>query len=114
MKNFYLKPEFLSSMKTYLGSKFVKDLVARFSDPEPPFRLSSAFPSGMLPMPVLPGIPREKFRKRFAGNQSSGTALFEMLEEFKTFRKKQFITTTAWQKLRNTLNSENLFAEFTK
>jgi CRISPR-associated protein Csm4 len=90
------------------GEKKVAGLIDAFAGDTPPFVLSSALPGGRLPLPPLPGIPRQRFKEQFAQQGQ----LFETLRRFKTFRKQSFWSVEQWQRLDGTLNQEQLFSEW--
>lgn len=90
------------------GEQKVSALIASFAGNEPPFLLSSALPGGCLPLPPLPGIPRQRFKEKFAQQGE----LLEKLTSFKTFRKQSFWSIAQWQKLNGKLSQEMLFAEW--
>jgi len=85
------------------GETGVKALIKAFTDNKAPFVLSSAFPAGMLPVPVMPGIKRQQFKSLAHG------AMFDTLSQYKIFRKKQFIPLTDWKILSSQLNGLKLF-----
>lgn len=93
------------------GSAAVAGLIERFAGDQPPFRLSSAFPSGMLPMPVLPGIARPEFRRQFAGGQG-GAVLFAALEAYKQFRKRPYLPVRLWEECGGRLSQAALFGHY--
>ena len=71
------------------GSESVTELIDSFSGEKPPFRLSSAFPSGFLPVPMLPPIKRDRFRLKYA---SGVGGLFAALQDYKVFRSRKFFS----------------------
>lgn len=93
------------------GEELVEKLISDFCGSTPPFLLSSAFPSGMLPMPVLPPISRQLFRDKFIAG-GDGDQLFEMLSLYKKFIKQKFITEETWHKHRTNMSQTALFNEF--
>ncbi len=90
------------------GEERVTALIAAFFEETPPFRLSSALPSRTLPLPPLPGIPRQRFKEQFTRQKS----LVEMLKKYKTFRKLGFWSIEQWQRLHGALSQEALFIEW--
>jgi CRISPR-associated protein Csm4 len=90
------------------GEQRVTAMIAAFAGEEPPFVLSSALPSGRLPLPPLPGIPRQRFKEQFAQQEQ----LCEMLKRFKAFRKQPCWDIDQWQRLQGKLSQEALFAEW--
>lgn len=90
------------------GEQKVTELIAAFAGEEPPFVVSSALPGGRLPLPPLPGIPRQRFKEQFAQQGQ----LVEILNRFKAFRKQSFWSVAQWQRLNGTLSQEMLFTEW--
>lgn len=88
------------------GPDRVKELIHAFDQGAPPFVLSSAFPAGCLPMPVLPPIGRQRFKSRFAPKGD----LFEKLQQFKTFRQQDCWPVAQWHRLQGRISQETLFA----
>lgn len=75
------------------GAAQAEALIGAFEQGKPPFLLSSAFPKGMLPMPVLPAIPRSDFRQLAAKRPEFKGELAAALEAYKRFRKVAFVPT---------------------
>lgn len=88
------------------GEADVVEMIDAFSGGAPPFVVSSAFPAGRLPMPPLPGIPREQFRSRVAGKSD----LVEKLHQYKKFRKNGYWPLRLWQAHKGKINQETLFS----
>ena len=89
------------------GQDKVSELLQDFGTASPPFRLSSAVPAHCLPIPVLPPIDREVFRRNFA--PQGGRELVAALQEYKAFRKSSLIRYEKLKKLASGLNPLNLF-----
>ncbi len=89
------------------GESAIQELIQRFEDGDPPFACSSAMPRDMLPMPVLPAIPRERFKA--LAHDMDFKNLFEALGKFKDFRKLSWIPLQAWRELRHGVSQEALF-----
>jgi CRISPR-associated protein Csm4 len=85
------------------GNGGVERLIRQFSDKQPPFVLSSVFPAGKLPLPVLPGIKRSQFKKLANGK------MFETLSQHKTFRKRTTVSVADWLAVSGQLSSLKLF-----
>lgn len=85
------------------GTDGVAELIQQFTDKQPPFILSSVFPAGKLPIPVLSGIKRPTFKKIAKGN------MFDELSQQKKFRKKSHISVSAWNDVAGQLSSLKLF-----
>ncbi|MFK5926406.1 MAG: hypothetical protein QM483_07245 [Desulfuromusa sp.] len=85
------------------GTAGVEALIKQFTDQQPPFILSSAFPAGKLPVPVLRGIPRSTFEKL------AGEKMFDKLSEHKKFRKLRHITVADWIDVAGQMSSLKLF-----
>lgn len=85
----------------------VQSLIERFAGSNPPFRLSSAFPAGLLPMPVMPGIKREIFRADFASGDSG--SLFDALNTYKRFRKVRYLPLAVFEELGGRVSQSALF-----
>ena len=90
------------------GEAYVAELIDAFAGGAPAFVLSSAFPAGQLPMPPLPGIPREQFKRQFAGKGN----LFEQLQRYKIFRKNGHWPLHAWKTLKGKISQEALFSQW--
>ena len=90
------------------GEVRVAEMIDAFASGAPPFVLSSAFPADQLPMPTLPGIPRERFKEQFAGKGN----LFEQLQRYKAFRKNAHWHLRLWQALQGKISQEALFSEW--
>lgn len=91
----------------FYGRDKVEKLIADFKGLAPPFKLSSAFPAGFLPMPVLPGVPRSYFRKT-----KERTALLENLTAHKEFRKLRWLPVAVWRRHAAAMSQRKLFEEF--
>ncbi len=89
-----------------------RELIDAFAGGQPPFKLSSAFPAGFLPLPALPPIPRARFRDRFASG--GGNHLLEALQHYKAFRKSSFVHFDTLRSLAENLSQERLFAAWCK
>lgn len=85
------------------GTDGVEALIQHFTDKHPPFVLSSVFPAGKLPVPVLSGIKRSTFKKIAKGN------MFDELSQQKKFRKKSHIPVSDWNDVAGQLSSLKLF-----
>ncbi|MEA3465352.1 MAG: hypothetical protein U9R29_05015 [Thermodesulfobacteriota bacterium] len=85
------------------GTDGVAALIQQFTDKQPPFVLSSVFPAGKLPMPVLSGIKRPTFKKIAKGN------MFDELSQQKKFRKLSYICVSDWNDVAGQLSSLKLF-----
>lgn len=92
------------------GDTVLGEILERFRADEPPFILSSAFPSGCLPMPILPSLTRNDSRE-LAEALIKGS-LFHLLEELKKFRKQKWVSVTAWQRLCTNLSFKTLFLDY--
>lgn len=94
------------------GADRVQELIAAFAGKTPPFKLSSAFPQGCLPLPQLAPIPRQRFRERFAPN--GGEQLIARLQQYKKFRKLHHLGSEVMLKPAGNLSQESLFAAWLK
>jgi CRISPR-associated protein Csm4 len=92
------------------GDQAVEGLIREFDSPSPPFRLRSAFPEGYLPMPLLPGMSRERFRKEYG--QKGKRGLLQHLDKYKTFRKIKYLPVTVWRERRGAMSQERLFRRY--
>lgn len=90
------------------GEQRVSELIEAFAEEQPPFVLSSALPSGRLPLPPLPGISRQAFKEQFARQGQ----LCERLQDFKAFRKLSWWPLEQWLRLKNHLSQAALFSEW--
>lgn len=89
------------------GDQAVQDHIASFENGSCPFICSSAVPRGMLPMPVLPPIARERFVS--LANEVRQSSLFEALGNYKRFRKLSWVPVSVWKELQGGMNQERLF-----
>lgn len=87
------------------GSNVVAELIEAFDGASPPFKLSSAFPANCLPMPSLPGIPREHFSTAFSRHGD----LLTLMQKYKIFRKQTYLAVDTWCSLVGGLSQEALF-----
>jgi CRISPR-associated protein Csm4 len=94
------------------GAAKVKELIDAFVGNTPPFKLSSAFPQGCLPVPSLPPIARQRFRAAFA--PEGGRQQIETLKQYKIFRKLKYLRTEALSQLAEGLSQKALFAQWLK
>ncbi len=94
------------------GNAVLNEMLESFRADEPPFVLSSAFPSGYLPMPILPSLTRDDARDLAKALPQFGGSLFHLLERLKKFRKQRWISVTVWQRLRGNLSLKNLFLDY--
>lgn len=88
------------------GSAGVEALIKQFTDQQPPFILSSAFPVGKLPMPVLPGIKRAQFKRLAEGD------MFKTLSQHKKFRKNIYVSVFDWPAVAGQMSSIKLFQQY--
>lgn len=86
-----LHGQLLCAARELDGEGAVGELIQAFEAGEAPFVTGSAFPEGMLPMPVLPGIPREAFADMAASRRDLGGNLVDALAAYKRFRKVRFL-----------------------
>jgi len=101
------------------GEDALKAVISDFLEGNPPFILSSAFPNGKLPFPVLPPPPRSDFRafveenaNVFASGGYSKTTLFQALQKFKTFRKQPYLSLDEWKVKKQGFNLSEVFLEY--
>lgn len=92
------------------GDSAAEAMIRKFEEGAPPFTISSALPELMLPMPVLPEIPRIRFRK-IAEDEFQGT-MFRALESYKVFRDVTHIPLQVFLDLKHSLSRELLFRHF--
>lgn len=85
------------------GTSGVEALITQFVDKQPPFVLSSVFPAGQLPMPIIPGIKRSQFQRLAQGD------MFTNLSQHKKFSKKNYISVTDWLDVAEQMSSLKLF-----
>ena len=93
------------------GDTVLGEILERFRADEPPFVLSSAFPSGYLPMPILPSLMRNDTRELVKALPQFKGSLFHLLEELKKFRKNKWVPVTSWQSLSTNLSFKALFLD---
>lgn len=92
------------------GETECAELIEAFRANRAPFLLSSAMPRGFLPMPCLPAPSRRRFRDiaaKYGGNAEE--SLFNILCEFKKFRKQAWLPIRCWQENSRSLSLEALF-----
>ena len=94
------------------GDTVLGEILERFRADEPPFVLSSAFPSGYLPMPILPSLMRNDTRELVKALPQFKGSLFHLLEELKKFRKNKWVPVTSWQSLSTNLSFKALFLDY--
>lgn len=82
------------------GDKAVSELIEEFDSGNPPFVLSSGFPADMLPMPVLPPMPRVSGKK---------AEDFQQGKRAKDFKKLKWMSLDAWRECRQELSPQRLF-----
>lgn len=93
------------------GEAACRALLDAFCANRAPFQLSSAMPAGYLPMPALPS-PRRKAFRQLAAEQKKGPeeiGLFNILQKFKKFRKKSWLSLREWESAKNNLSMLALF-----
>ncbi len=94
------------------GEEALEELVELFKGNDPPFILGSAFPAGMLPLPHLPGISREKFKRFSLERKEFGGKIYKALEIYKEFKNLKWIPVSLWEKLRDGCSQERIFASY--
>lgn len=109
MRSDTLNGHLLCAAREKYGIGKLEEMIAGFSQGAPPFVLSSAMPANSLPVPILPPIPRARF-KELAEINFGG--LFDALSVQKTFKKQQYINVDAWVRLQHDFSSENLLLDF--
>ncbi|MCK5826061.1 MAG: hypothetical protein KAG93_03440 [Desulfuromusa sp.] len=106
MRSDTLYGQLLCAAAEFDGEDGVTGLIQQFTDKQPPFVVSSAFPAGKLPMPVLPGIKRSQFESL------AGDDMFRKLSQQKEYRKKTFIAVTDWRDVAGQMSSLKLFQHY--
>ncbi len=92
------------------GRRAVEELIERFGSTSPPFKLSSAFPSGFLPMPVLPAMSWQRFRDKYGRGGES--ALVGHVTRYKEFRRQKWLPLALWRRYRERMGQESLFESY--
>jgi CRISPR-associated protein Csm4 len=82
------------------GERAVTELIREFESEDPPFILSSGFPADMLPMPVLPPLPRAS---------GKGREYYRQGKNIKDFAKLKWIGLDIWRQCRDQLGPSRLF-----
>lgn len=90
------------------GAAQVQVLIEAFAGRTPPFVLSSALPAGQLPVPVMPGIPRYRFKSEF-GDRGN---LFDLLQKYKAHRKNACWPLKLWERGGGKISAETLFSNW--
>lgn len=90
------------------NEKRVTELIEAFAGDSPPFVISSALPSGQLPLPPLPSIPRRRFKEKY--QQHGG--LDKKLQQYKAFRKLAFWSVDQWLKSQGRISQEDMFDQW--
>ena len=116
-----LAGHFLCYVREKDGEDALKKLISQFLEGNPPFILSSAFPSGKLPFPILPPPARKDFRTFVEENAAvfgSGgynkTTLSTVLQRLKKFKKQSYLSLDAWKTGKNGFDFNVLFLEYVK
>lgn len=105
MRSDTLYGHLLCVVREWDGDKAADDMIAAFANGRPPFRLSSVFPRGMLPMPVLPAASREEIR-------TSTQDLLDTLQKLKKFKKLAWLPVSAWKEHCEHLSQQSLFVSW--
>lgn len=92
------------------GVKKITELIDLFKQENPPFSVSSGFPADCLPMPFLPGLTRQKVTEMLGPNQDNDLSGF--LVNLKSFKKKNWLSLNAFQRLRDKFSLESLFVDW--
>jgi len=92
------------------GDDATERLIQDFEKGSPPFKISSALPEGMFPMPVLPEIPRRRFRQ--ISDADFGGDMFAALETYKQFKDIKHIPLQGFLALKGNLSCERLFRHY--
>lgn len=98
----------LCAAREFQGPAYLTRLLDAFRAGEPPFVLSSAFPRGMLPKPVLAPMSRANFKSLAEGLVVPG-GLFQAMSKYKEFRKRPWLPVDVWPSVRDKLSSRVLF-----
>lgn len=93
------------------GESRLKEVLAEFSSENPPFLLSSAFPQGMLPLPVLPSLNHNDIYE-LAGQLYPGegevSAQRKTIERLKPLKKIHYIDIDGFSEIARNLTSFSL------
>ena len=96
----------LCAARELFGIDFLQHLLQSFESGNAPFILSSGFPRGMLPKPLLPSMTKTFF-KTLANDL--GSTLFEAQTSYKEFNKQMWLPVCDWSDVRDHLSSRTLF-----
>ncbi|MGK5091131.1 hypothetical protein WDW89_03835 [Deltaproteobacteria bacterium TL4] len=123
LKSDTLTGQLLCLYRELKGESALNSWLANFKKGQPPFILSDAFPYNTLPVPVLPPISREQFKRiakdHFDGKMfnalSEQKKMFNALSEQKKFKKQfQWIPLSVWKLLKDGFSVEKLLTDFIK
>jgi len=93
------------------GERRLHQVLDEFRSGNPPFLLSSAFPKGMLPLPVLPSLKNEDIQKlasQLYPGEENVSALRKTIEKVKRRKKIQYIDIASFSEIAQTLTNSNL------
>lgn len=96
-------------IREWEGESSCLAFLERCKNEDAPFACSSALPAGKLPHPVLPPISRATYKHLYAKEKSS---LFNVLQEYKAYRKTPHISCATWEKHKDALSLKALFDDF--
>ena len=107
------------------GDAALEEALEKFEAGDPPFIVSSAFPSGMLPRPEMPPMGREalkalvrdkKSRALFGkeGETTFKSCLADAIKDYKDFKKAPFIDVPAWKNHKQGVSEGALFLAYLK
>lgn len=103
----------------FTGDKYITAFLEQFNGPEPPLIISSAFPEGFLPFPLLPPMPPNKKeeletlfiekRQKQTGDFDRGAARLEYIQCLKQLARHKYISLETFERFRRGLNKYDLY-----
>jgi len=107
------------------GINALEGIISRFLEGDPPFIVSSAFPSGKLPRPETHAMGREALNTLVREKKNSvlfykkegatfKSLLANAIRDYKDFKKNRFIDTVTWEKNKQGMSEESLFLAYLK
>lgn len=99
----------LCAVRMLDGEAALSALIDQYKAGNAPFLVSSAFPQGMLPMPLIPQASRSEFQAFVTSRGEYKGSLFKALSDYKKFKKIKFIPCELFCKHQGQLNQLSLF-----
>jgi CRISPR-associated protein Csm4 len=93
------------------GENRLQQVLAEFRSGNPPFLVSSAFPRGMLPLPILPAIEHggvEKLSSQLYSDGENVSSLRKTIEKIKRLKKVQYLDIGSFPDIAQSLTTYSL------